>query len=218
MIEVCPDRTLLESLRECMNLLEVVQKGLSDYLESRRMLFPRFFFLSDDELLEILAQTKNVQAVQPHLKKCFESMKELRFEDDLTITRMYSPEGEEVRLETPVRPEGSVEYWLGYVEEAMMKTVRHEISKSLESVEKLPRRDWVFKWPGQVSLCVGQASWTAHVEQSIINGQLDGYMKVMIEQVILHLIISLYDIREFDFYNVERIITFFTLHFFVYTR
>ncbi|XP_058804505.1 dynein axonemal heavy chain 1-like [Phymastichus coffea] len=183
MIKICPDKTLLESLRECMNLLEVVQKGLSDYLESRRMLFPRFFFLSDDELLEILAQTKNVQAVQPHLKKCFESMKGLRFEDDLAITRMYSAEGEEVTLESPVRPEGSVEYWLGYVEDAMRSTVRHEISKSLKTVESMPRKDWVFMWPGQVSLSVGQTSWTAHVEQAIISGELGGYMQVMVQQL-----------------------------------
>ncbi|XP_044001574.1 dynein axonemal heavy chain 1-like [Aphidius gifuensis] len=78
-LQICPDKSLLESLKECISLLEIVQRGLSDYLETKRSLFPRFFFLSDDELLEILAQTKNVRAVQPHLTKCFENMKELKF-------------------------------------------------------------------------------------------------------------------------------------------
>jgi dynein heavy chain len=61
----------LEIFTKSSETLEKIQKNLEDYLETKRMAFPRFYFLSNDELLEILAQTRNVQAVQPHMSKCF---------------------------------------------------------------------------------------------------------------------------------------------------
>ncbi|RLN94479.1 hypothetical protein BBJ28_00006207, partial [Nothophytophthora sp. Chile5] len=116
-VEFCRSTKLLEKFRESNHFLELVQKGLSDYLEVKRSAFARFYFLSNDELLSILSESKDVKLVQPHLKKCFEGIVQVTFEEDLNISAMISAEGENVRFSAMVDPKGkNVEHWMMEVE------------------------------------------------------------------------------------------------------
>lgn len=69
-LEACHAASRLEQLQMLVTGLEKCQKSLNDYLDSKRNAFPRFFFISDDELLSILG-SHDPQCVQEHMIKVF---------------------------------------------------------------------------------------------------------------------------------------------------
>lgn len=160
---------MLQEFKLCNTLLEEIQKGLNDYLEKKRLFFPRFFFLSNDELLEILSETKDPQRVQPHLRKCFEGISKLRFTKDEEIIGMLSAEEEYVPLSGKIYPadaKGMVERWLCQVEELMVASLRDIAEESIIAYFDAMREEWVLSWPGQIVICSSQIHWTNEVYES----------------------------------------------------
>ncbi|GBF98747.1 dynein heavy chain axonemal [Raphidocelis subcapitata] len=175
----CCSPKLLDSLTESNKLLETVQKGLADYLETKRLAFSRFFFLSNDELLQILSQARNPLAVQPHLRKCFEAIASLDFGPPpaLQISAMTSAEGERVPFDKPMQPVGNVETWLGEVERRMRASVRAQIVAAMAAYDSRPRTQWVCDWPAMVVLAVAQVFWCGGVEAAIAAGGVRAYLE-----------------------------------------
>jgi dynein heavy chain len=67
-IEQCLKEGRMEEIKELTNGLEKCQKSLIEYLDSKRNAFPRFFFLSDDDLLSILGNPIP-EGIQEHIVK-----------------------------------------------------------------------------------------------------------------------------------------------------
>lgn len=113
--------------------------------------------------MEILSQTRNPRAVQPHLRKCFEGINRLDFfikegEDaELTVTMapeiraMISPEDERVDL-IKVKATGNVEDWLKLVEKNMLTAVRVCIKKAKDAFESSVREQWLTEHKHQVKI------------------------------------------------------------------
>lgn len=162
------EKTLFQTIEQ-MNLdLDRVQKGLKDYLEAKRSVFARFYFLSNDELLEILSQTKDVEKVQSHLRKVFENMVELEFMPDKTIAGMYSGEKEYIKTISILDPkEKKVEDWMGEVEQLMYDTIRWVLKHSIDDYTTRDRNDWILNHPGQCVLNGSQVHWTVDLEAKL---------------------------------------------------
>ena len=169
------DIDLLTTFKKCNDELDKVQRGLKDYIEEKCAVFARFYFLSQDDLLEILSQTKEVKNVRPHLKKVFENMNDLTFEQDLTITSMFSAEGEEIPLLNTVDPKDKlVENWMGEIEQMMYDSVRHVLKVSIEDYMKRPRTEWIVNHCGQVVLNGSQVHWTSELETAAKDKGMQG--------------------------------------------
>ncbi|CAJ1371943.1 unnamed protein product [Effrenium voratum] len=144
-LDVSEIENLLASFIDANKKLDAIQKGLNDYLETKRMDFPRFFFLSNDELLMILSQTKDPTAVQPHMGKCFEGISRVRFNQTSEIIEaMSSVEGEVVELSNPVNvaegeKKGNVEKWLMEVQGSMIESLTKVTGSSLVAYAKTDR-------------------------------------------------------------------------------
>lgn len=110
-------------------------------------------------------------------------MFQLKFEQDLKITKMYSGEGECVNLTETMYPTGGVESWLLQVEEVMKRTVQVTFQRALADLFLVDRNKWVLVWPGQIVIAGSQTYWTSSVEEGLRENRLDQYFAVMLGQL-----------------------------------
>jgi dynein heavy chain len=124
----CELDLLKDNLPDMMKKLEECQKMLEAYLEGKRKLFPRFYFVSNPALLKILSQGSDPATIQEDFEKLFDAITKVEFgksdkkgSNEKTIVTIMQEEGgvEKVQLTTPVKCEGLIESWLKSLEKEM---------------------------------------------------------------------------------------------------
>ncbi|XP_019604311.2 dynein axonemal heavy chain 10 [Rhinolophus sinicus] len=164
----CEAPNRLSDLQHISEGLEKCQKSLNDYLDSKRNAFPRFFFISDDELLSILGNSDPL-CVQEHMIKMYDNVAALRFHDgdsgEKLVSAMISAEGEVMEFRKIVRAEGRVEDWMTAVLNEMRRTNRLITKEAIfRYCEDRSRVDWMLMYQGMVVLAASQVWWTWEVE------------------------------------------------------
>lgn len=119
--------------------LEKCQKSLTEYLRNKRIIFPRFNFISDDELLSILGSGSPI-AIQEHVGKMFDNLDKFALSNNMDssmVTALISCEREIMDFRNPVSTESQIEIWMGFALEEMKRSNRYLTKKAIYNYGKV---------------------------------------------------------------------------------
>jgi dynein heavy chain len=179
-VEVCYVNDLMtNTLPILTEQLELCQKSLTAFLDTKRAEFPRFYFVSDPTLLEILSLGSDPQSVTPHFQSgLFDSLTEVTFDkvDKTKMLEMFSQQGECVKFienvdgilePRPVIAQGNIEVWLQSLVDGMQRSIRGVIKMANSAVHEQDLETFIFGHPAQISLLGIQFLWTSDMQGAL---------------------------------------------------
>jgi len=209
-----------KNLERLADLLTKIQKALGEYLETERSSFPRFYFVGDEDLLEIIGNSRDIRRVMKHLRKMFAGLSTLQLDEDETaLLGFASREGEEVAFRQPIllKDFPKINDWLAKVESEMRLSLAQLLSQAVSelrgffavgndvSVDTL--LSWIDTYPAQLVVLAVQVAWTDLVETGIAGDSLSDVLSLVSKTLDLLADTVLQDIAVLQRRKSEHLIT-----------
>jgi dynein heavy chain 1, cytosolic len=180
-LEVLRIGNLANDLDNVLTAFNSVSSGLDEYLERERASFPRFYFVGNDDLLEMIGNSNDTMRITKHFKKMFAGLNSLIMDDDGVISGFTSKEGEEVTLkkEISLAKTPKINDWLALLESGMKNTLAELLAEAIEaytpifnsdSIDQAALNSYIDAYPSQVMVLATQAVWTSAVDKSLEEG------------------------------------------------
>jgi len=157
-------------LEDALSELETAEKALQGYLEAKRVAFPRFYFVSPADLLDVLSRGADPHAVVKYLPKIFDNVHALQWapgvggKPSTTAVALVSGEGEVLPLASPCECTGPVEVWLGRLVTASRAAVAAAYRAALPTYAAAPSRAaWALAQPAQIATAVSRTYYASAV-------------------------------------------------------
>lgn len=169
-ISLCKINNIQMIIESLLNQLQHCQNTLTTYMTGKRDLFPRFYFLSDDDLLEILGQSSKENILQKHISKLFPGVNKLELTTVDKATRiksLKSSENDNIQLLNEIAMTDAVEIWLNTLDKEIKSTLKHLIKLCHQRNESLMAFETIEKFPMQVLCLVNSINFTTNLEKSI---------------------------------------------------
>jgi dynein heavy chain len=133
----------------------------------------RFYFISNDDLIEILSQAKDFDKVQGHLNKLFDAIKRVVIDPAGNIVAMESPEGEVVMFEDSwlYNPSDAITDQLNKIETNMYDTIHQKIKQAIKNIKENSdhRIDWMMgKHCAQAIVTADSFIWSTSTESCFV--------------------------------------------------
>ena len=171
-----------KNLERLADLLNKIQKALGEYLERERMSFPRFYFVGDEDLLEMIGNSNDTLRIAKHFRKMFAGISGLLMdEEEATITGFTSKEGEQVYLRKSISlvKIPKINDWLAALESNMRSTLAELLLDAIQrfqevftatTIDGASLSKYVEAFPAQVVVLATQVVWTSSVEEVLQKG------------------------------------------------